>query len=335
MNLNYAVLEQQTFGRMKYAEKKPIHIAFGVDANFIRPMGITMTSLIDNNSNQNLIFHVFANSIEAVDVERLKILAETEEVFIHLYQINPNIFQSLQTTWNYTAATYNRFIVAKLLYPETEQVIYMDADIVCKGDLSELVKMDFEDHIAMVVHDQGKFVANHMKTLELKHDRYFNAGMLYIDLKAWNESQISEQAIELLQERKFFLLDQDALNILLDGKAKFIDRRWNEICNMEKKNSKISEEAVLVHFASRNKPWHVWCIHPEKELFIRYSKVSLWKDVPFMDQPRSYKEIKMMGAAMLHHGRYREAISWYWKYWKARKNEKNNENRRKTYNGAF
>ena len=323
MNVNHAVLEQQTFGSMRHTEKEPIHIAFGVDANFIRPMGITMTSLLDNNPNQNLIFHVFANSIETVDVERLKILADTKAVLIHLYQINQNIFQSLQTTWNYTVATYNRFIVAKLLYPETDKVIYMDADMVCKGRLDELVKMDFEDNIAMVVHDQGKFVASHMKTLDLKHDRYFNAGMLYIDLKAWNENQISEQAIELLQKRKFFLLDQDALNILLDGRAKFIDRKWNEICNMEKKNSKISAEAVIVHFASRNKPWHIWCIHPEKELFIRYSEVSLWKDVPFMDQPRSYKEMKMMGAAMFHHGDYREALSWYWKYWKARRKEKN------------
>ena len=322
MNLNHAVVKQQTFGKIKYAEKKPIHIAFGVDANFIRPMGITMTSLIDHNRNQSLIFHVFANSIEAVDVKRLTILAETEDVFIQLYHINQEIFHDLQTTWNYTAATYNRFIVAKLLYPETDKVIYMDADMVCTGNLDELVEMDFEGKIAMVVHDQGKFVASHMKTLDLKHDCYFNAGMLYIDLKAWNENQISDRAMELLQKRKFFLLDQDALNILLDGRAKFIDRKWNEICNMEKKNSKISDEAVIVHFASRNKPWHVWCIHPEKELFIRYSQASLWKDVPFMNQPRSYKEMKMMGAAMLSQGNYGEALSWYWKYWKARKNEK-------------
>lgn len=323
MNVNDAVLEQQTFGRIKAADQQPIHIAFGVDANFIRPMGITMTSLIDNNRNQNLIFHVFANSIEKIDVERLNTLADTEDVLIHLYQINQDIFQSLQTTWNYTVATYNRFIVAKLLYPEVKQVLYLDADMVCKGNLGELVRMDFEENIAMVVHDQGKFVASHMKTLDLKHDRYFNAGMLYINLKAWNENQISEKAIELLQKRKFFLLDQDALNILLDGRAKFIDRKWNEICNMEKKNSKISDQAVIVHFASRNKPWHVWCIHPEKELFIRYSQVSLWKDVPFMNQPRSYKEMKMMGAAMLHHGNYQEALGWYLKYWKARKIEKN------------
>lgn len=323
MNLNDAVLQQQTFGEVQYAEKQPIHIAFGVDANFIRPMGVAMTSLIDHNRDQNLTFHVFANSIEMVDVNRLKTLAETEKVLIHLYQINQSIFESLQTTWNYTVATYNRFIVAQLLYPEIDKVLYIDADMVCNNSLEELVHMEFDGNIAMVVHDQGKFVKDHMKTLKLKHDRYFNAGMLYIDLKAWNENQISEQAIALLQKRKFFLLDQDALNILLDGRAKFIERKWNEICNMEKKYSKISEEAVLVHFASRNKPWHVWCIHPEKELFIRYAKASLWKDIPFSDQPRSYKEMKMMGAAMLHHGKYIEALSWYWKYWKAKKKEKN------------
>ena len=325
MNLNHAVKKQETFGALKYEDKQPIHIAFGVDANFIRPMGVAMTSLLDNNQQHSLVFHVFANSIELVDIERLNKLAQAEKVLVHLYHINPVIFESMQTTWNYTAATYNRFIVAKLLYPSIDKVIYMDADMVCKGDLAELVQLDFSDKIAMVVADQGKFVADHMKTLDLKNGQYFNAGMLYIDLKAWNENQISEQAMDLLAKRKFFLLDQDALNILLDGRAKFIERKWNEICNMEKKYSKISDEAVIVHFASRNKPWHVWCMHKEKELFIRYAQASLWCDVPFFSVPRSYKEMKMMGAAMLKQGKYKEAILWYWKYWRAKKKEKNSK----------
>lgn len=322
MDFKQAVKKQETFGALRYEDRTPIHIAFGVDANFIRPMGVAMTSLLDNNRANALVFHVFANSIEPVDVERLSKLALTEHVLIHLYHIDQVIFESLQTTWNYTVATYNRFIVAKLLYPAVEKVIYMDADMVCKGDVVELTTLGFEENIAMVVADQGKFVANHLKTLNLSHGQYFNAGMLYIDLKAWNENEISERAIELLQKRNFFLLDQDALNILLDGRAKFIPRKWNEICNMEKKYSKISDEAVIVHFASRNKPWHVWCIHPAKELFIRYANESLWKYIPFSDQPRSYKEMKMMGAAMLHHGSYMKALSWYWKYWQAKKKEK-------------
>lgn len=325
MDFKQAVKKQETFGALKYADKAPIHIAFGVDANFIRPMGVAMTSLLDNNRENALVFHVFANSIEAVDIERLSKLAATEHVLIHLYHIDQAIFVSLKTTWNYTVATYNRFIVAKLLYPAVDKVIYMDADMVCKGDVAELTALEFDGKIAMVVADQGKFVASHLKTLDLSYGKYFNAGMLYIDLKAWNENEISERAIDLLQKRNFFLLDQDALNILLDGRAKFIARKWNEICNMEKKYSKISAEAVIVHFASRNKPWHVWCIHPEKELFIRYAKVSLWKDIPFSDQPRSYKEMKMMGAAMLHQGNYMKALSWYWKYWQAKKKEKSSK----------
>lgn len=320
-NLDNAISRQETFGELnKENQNKAMHIAFGVDASFVRPMGVAMTSLIDNN--QNLIFHVFANSIAPVDLKRLSELAVSTGTVIHLYHMNNDIFKSFQTTWNYTAATYNRFIVAQHLYSITDRVLYMDADMICKGSLLGLMNLDFEGNIAMVVHDQGKFVAGHMKTLDLEHNQYFNAGMLYIDLKAWNENHISEQAIELLKRRKFFLLDQDVLNILLDGKAKFIERKWNEICNMEKKYSKISKKAVIVHFASRNKPWHVWCIHPEKELFIQYAEKSLWRDVPFSDQPRSYKEMKMMGAAMLHEGKYKSALEWYWRYWKAKGKEK-------------
>lgn len=322
MDFEHAVQKKEEFGAFEDDGKTPIHIAFGVDCNFVRPMGVAMTSLVENNKDLNLTFHIFANSIYETDVDRLRRFADAPNAVLRLYCIDSGVFEKFHTTWNYSAATYNRFLVAKLLYPALDRVLYIDADIICKGNLAELIGMDFEGNIAMVVHDQGKFVEGHMKTLNLKRGRYFNAGMMYIDLKAWNEADISERSIEILQKRKFFLLDQDALNIFLDGRAKFIDHRYNEICNMEKSYSKITKNAVLVHFASRNKPWHVWCVHPERKLFLDYAEKSLWADVPLLNQPRSYKEMKMMGKAMLRRGKYADAVKWYLKYWKARKAEK-------------
>ena len=69
IDLDNAILTKETFGE-ENKKVNPIHIAFGVDANFIRPMGVCMTSLVDNNKNHGLIFHIFANSIQPIDVER-------------------------------------------------------------------------------------------------------------------------------------------------------------------------------------------------------------------------------------------------------------------------
>lgn len=322
-SLENLILKEERFGALDLlSQENSFHIAFGVDENFIRPMGVAITSIILNNEDEPLVFHLFLNAISKEDHDRLKKLADTDNVLLCIYMIDHAAFPPLQTTWNYTLATYNRFIVAKYLRTKIKRILYLDADIVCKGKIAELKQMDFEKNIAIVVHDQGKFIKTYLEKMNLTCGKYFNAGMLYIDLIAWNDEKISERAIELLQKEKFFLLDQDALNILLDGKAKFVDKKWNAICNMEKKYSKISDQDILVHFASRNKPWHIWCIHPEKALFLNYSNRSLWADVPMIDHPRSYKEMKMMGAAMLHAKRYKQSLYWYWKYWNARKKEK-------------
>ena len=40
-----------------------INIGYGIDENFIRPMGISMTSIVKNNIDKKIIFHIFIDKI--------------------------------------------------------------------------------------------------------------------------------------------------------------------------------------------------------------------------------------------------------------------------------
>lgn len=303
-----------------YAENSPNnlkHIAFGVDANFVRPMGVTITSLLMNNPGENLIFHVFVNSIKDIDVDRLKELVNLYKTTINLYYIDNTIFHQLPTTWQYSHATYNRFLLAKVLHGVAANALYLDADIICIGDIRGLFDTDLEDNIVAVVHDEkNAFVRNQIKKLKLKHDKYFNAGVIYIDINKWHENNISSKAMQLLIENYGFfnLLDQDALNVILDGKAKFLSNKWNFMCNLEKNIKEIPPDTILIHYTSRAKPWHKWCIHPLAATFRKYAGESLWHDVPLDEKPRSYKEMKMLGRALLHERDLLKSLYWYSKY---------------------
>lgn len=296
---------------------KPCHIAFGVDANFVRPMGITITSLLINNRDEDFVFHIFLNSIHDIDVERLRMLAKQYETTIQLYFIDKSVFGELPTTWRCSHAVYNRFVVGRALYGVSDRVLYLDADIVCLGKVRELLDTNLGSSVAAVVQEEKtEFINGQIKKLQLQNGKYFNAGVLYIDVVKWNEQNISDKAVQLLAEKyEFFnLMDQDALNVLLDGKVKFVNSKWDFMCNLEKKIKEIPADTVLLHYTSREKPWHKWCIHPLAATFTQYAAQSLWRDVPLDEIPRSYKEMKMMGRALLHQKDYSGSLYWYSRY---------------------
>ena len=113
---------------------------------------------------------------------------------------------------------------------------------------------------------------------------------------------------------KYDYLDQDVLNVLLEYDIKFIDKQYNYLYNMEKTDGPIPENVKLLHYATRQKPWHRWCIHSLTKYFAQYAALSPWRDVPLLDQPRDYKEMKMMAHAMRREGRLLEAFRWYYRY---------------------
>ena len=59
--------------------------------------------------------------------------------------------------------------------------------------------------------------------------RYVNAGVLVMDLDAWRRERISDQLFAFVSRHgeRLFWHDQDALNVLLQGRITLLPRRWN------------------------------------------------------------------------------------------------------------
>ena len=138
---------------------------------------------------------------------------------------------------------------------------------------------------------------------------------MFIDTKKWNDNNISEKAIKLSFDNlgRFAWLDQDALNIVLDGKCLYIDKKYDYLLNMKHKNVILPNDVVFVHYVGRYKPWTEWCLHPLKEKFLSVARNSLWKDIPLI-KPTTYKTMKMMGRSSILYGKYISGIYWYLKY---------------------
>ena len=318
MYLNNIVENKLIFNGLNIEDinyKKSINIGYGVDNNFIRPMGVSMTSIIKNNMDINIIFHIFIDYIDDMSLNLLEKFAKDNKVIVIIYKINTEVFEQLPYTKHFAKATYNRFLMPQILDGIVNKLIYIDADVQCFGNLKSLMQLDFKDNIVAVVNDLPYVREKQIKKLNIKNNKYFNAGFMFIDVKKWNDNNISEKAIKLSFDNlgKFAWLDQDALNIVLDGKCLYIDKKYDYLLNMKHKSAYMPNDVIFVHYVGRYKPWNEWCMHPLRKYFLDVEKISLWGNMP-LNKPINYKHMKMMGRSFIQYGKYLKCIYWYIKY---------------------
>lgn len=321
--LNRAVKRRQ---HMLGKDSKPqpddaeaLHIAYGIDNAFVEPMGVAMVSIVENNPAERIVFHVLTESIEPENIEKLQQLADRYSMELYLHFIDGAIFDELPSTEHFTKATYNRFLLPKILQGQVKRVIYLDADILCTGSVGALRQLDFQGAAAAVVQDIGAVADRQIRKLGLKSGQYFNAGFIYMDVDLWNEAQISEKALEFSFENlgRLNWLDQDALNVVLENKALFIEEKYDYIFDFGLKANKnvraLPEGTVFVHYAGRYKPWHAWCMHPLRRDFLQHRENTPWKNAKLV-QPANYKDMKKMARAYMAFGSFFQGLLWYGKY---------------------
>jgi lipopolysaccharide biosynthesis glycosyltransferase len=133
-------------------------------------------------------------------------------------------------------------------------------------------------------------VANH-RELGLPADgQYFNSGLLVVDLAGWRREGIAAQVLDCLRTHRQHVLwwDQYALNVVLAGRWRALDHRWNQGAHIYVyptwADSPLDEEAFhrvrrdpwIVHFCSPSKPWDYFCRHPFTAPWRRSLRSTAW-----------------------------------------------------------
>lgn len=309
--------------------KPSFHVAFCVDDNYCRAMGGTIASIIDKNPGQHFTFHVIAFALSEDHQRRIRELEAMYPVSTQVHLVDLSSFTQFSRflgSSHYSLSIFTRLVIPELLQGQTDRVLYLDADILCFGDMHEMVDMDIGDEIAVVVPDAPVTLRRRVAALGLPRPEYFNGGVLFINIDRWIAEDITRQTLDALLGSKTDMRfnDQDALNIVLNGRARFISPRWNYLydlihdLNVNKFALRPVGKAVFVHFAGAVKPWAGWSGHEACELFRKYLALSPWRDMPLDAEPRNSKEMRMHSRFMYRRGRPLESLKWYVRYLKKR-----------------
>ena len=156
------------------------HIAFGIDEKYARHMGVLMASLISRNPDSSFVFHVFTNTLRPEDRDRLASLS-TESVTIHVYYMAADLLTKLPVTVQYPVSIYYRLLMPEILRESTDIVLYLDSDIICLERLPDFSDVDLAEKSVAAVKDVPRVAQERNMALELKHDSYFNSGVMLIN----------------------------------------------------------------------------------------------------------------------------------------------------------
>jgi lipopolysaccharide biosynthesis glycosyltransferase len=140
------------------------------------------------------------------------------------------------------------------------KAIYIDTDTLVVSDLSELYNIDLGDNTVGGCLDIGS--DRHVARMLLKQSFAINGGVLLMDIAKMNKIDWESEAKRLNKEGKIEWVDQDVINILLDGKIKLIDLKWN--VQTGHFLHRYDVKPAIVHFTmwASKKPWFTTFRHP-------------------------------------------------------------------------
>jgi lipopolysaccharide biosynthesis glycosyltransferase len=264
----------------------PVTIVFSLNDKHTPLLGAALCSLFENKmSDYPITIVVLDGGISVVNKERLSVLEERYLFSIKYIIPSARLFENISTGY-YPIASYYRIAIASLLSMEYKKVIYLDCDVLVRGDIRELFSMDLEEKIIAAVPDRNQNIQRgYLEELCGKRGRYFNSGVLIINLDSWRRYDVERRLFSFIYENqgKLIFPDQDALNVILFDAWKELDMKYNFMSVYH--NSLHLDDSFIVHFAGENKPWYFFSDIPYHKDWLFYINKTPWStNLQIMDQ---------------------------------------------------
>jgi lipopolysaccharide biosynthesis glycosyltransferase len=292
-----------------------VAVACASDNGYAMALAATIRSAVAHLAQgRRMDLYVLDGGIDEHNKRRLR--ASWEDPRLTVQFVNPDLgtLQGLQVSGHININTYLRLLMPFVLPAQVRRAIYLDADLTVMRDLGELWDLDQGGFPCLAAQDVAAPCINaatlpafprcknhvadllpiaNYRELGLPADgKYFNAGVLVVDLDIWRRENLAEKMLQVLRDNPEHVRywDQYALNVVLAGRWKEIDPRWNQSAYVHAYPSwqqspldretfhQLRDNPWIVHFCSPAKPWHYFCHHPNTQDFRKNLKETDWRD---------------------------------------------------------
>lgn len=243
---------------------REIPIFFSIDDSYAPYLAVALNSAIKNCSyDRRYKAIVLYQKLSDEHKERISAL-KTENFDIEFVSMGEGLETITDRMSNrlrcdyFTLTIYFRLFIPAM-FPQYDKAIYIDSDIVLKGDLAELFDTDIGDNYIGACNDLSVLdvppLCEYMeRAVGVPKEQYINSGVLLMNLRLLREKELDKHFLSLLNEYHFDCIapDQDYLNALCCGKIYYLSEVWDAMPN--DKHPPL-DEACLIHYNLFSKPW--------------------------------------------------------------------------------
>jgi lipopolysaccharide biosynthesis glycosyltransferase len=217
-----------------------MHLFIAGDRNYILGLAALLKSVDINASNDPHLSVKITLVSTGINIQQKEQLQNCCKYEIEWQELQSNYDELLSL--NSSKLAYVKLEPGKYT-KEKERLIWLDSDTIVLSSLEPIWNLDL----------QGMPIAaapNAWGNPNNSQDRspYFNTGFLVYNMKLFAQEELSKELIKNAQVNFWGDHDQGALNSVLAGRWKQLDRIWNNH-DTEDPSTKV------MHFMSRPKPW--------------------------------------------------------------------------------
>lgn len=276
---------------MDNVKNNVLDVVYATDKNYLSVCSTSIISLLSHNKSfKKINIHILTLDLGGDEMQKIK---ELEHQFLNVvfcfYHLNSIIEKYTIQNQGYSMAGYLRIFVKYALPENLKKILYLDGDTLILGDLSFLWNLGLEGKVCGGVLDSVTLDAKTRIGLN-QSDKYFNAGVLLIDLEKWGEEKIESKLIDFLNIKKgdIFHHDQGLLNAVIrdwkelpakfDAMSPYMFFKRHQLIKLYKNEQICSdleiEEAKSSPIIVHDKLWAKFWLHPYKKEFWKYNRLS-------------------------------------------------------------
>ncbi len=281
-------------------------VIFCTDANYIQHLGVTLASLLSNNLRHEFLVTVVTREDDPISKSALaQIAAQYRNTEIQFKTFDFRRIAHLKTVRHITATAYLKLFMTEFFDESVSKALYLDSDLIVCRDIEALWNTNVSGYAMAAVRDHSLgYILDHPY---VPPERYFNTGVLLVNVARWRQSGAPQQLIQYAEEhgRAGRFHDQDVLNAVYSKETYPLGLEWNfqarmadstaEELGLERQHfGAMRENPGIVHFTADAKPWRYGAGVHYENLYFKYLALTPWRDYVPRDKTLPGRALRLM-----------------------------------------
>lgn len=284
---------------MKSVKEFSKHIVCTIDDNYVQHFIVMLSSLFFQNSKSHFNIFILTEGLSKENVNLIDdFFSDSRNTFSFL-KVDSNLLKAAPVFGHISLATYYRILIPKLIPSDVKKALFLDVDIIINGNIDIFWEIELKNHSHLAIENYGISDQKKEELFLSPSQKYFNAGVMMINIDWWRENQIYEKASQFMinYPNKIEFWDQDVLNSILAGKWIELPYSYNAqefiFADLDLIKSKLNEvitayyNPVIIHFSGGGncKPWYYLCNHKYKSKYYEFLDEKIFKSFIPLGQP--------------------------------------------------